>query len=71
MSGKSTLLLGNRLKELKMPSFPKPQSTEGCGHGDVGRAEGHRARTIASLCPSSPIPLLQRHTFGGFGLRRC
>ena len=26
--------------------------------------------TIASLCPSSPILLLQRHTFGGFGLRR-
>ena len=27
------------------------------------------ARTIAPHCHSSPIPLLQRHPFGGFGLR--
>ena len=35
---------------------------------DTGPIYPNRARTIASLCPSSPILLLQRHTFGGFGL---
>ena len=35
---------------------------------DTGSIYPNRARTIASLCPSSPILLLQRHTFGGFGL---
>ena len=29
MSSKSTLLLEHHLKELKLPSFPKPESTEG------------------------------------------
>ena len=33
---------------------------------DIGPIYPNRARTIASLCPSSPILLLQRHTFGGF-----
>ena len=37
---------------------------------DTGPIYPNRARTIASLCPSSPILLLQRHTFGGFGLKR-
>ena len=36
---------------------------------DTGPIYPNRARTIASLCPSSPILLLQRHTFGGFGLK--
>ena len=36
---------------------------------DTGPIYPNRARTIASLCPSSPILLLQRHTFGGFGIR--
>ena len=35
---------------------------------DTGPIYPNRARTIASLSPSSPILLLQRHTFGGFGL---
>ena len=38
---------------------------------DTGPIYQNRARTIASLCPSSPILLLQRHTFGGFGLKLC
>ena len=37
---------------------------------DTGPIYPNRARTIASLCPSSPILLLQRHTFGGFGLKK-
>ena len=37
---------------------------------DTGPIYPNRARTIASLCPSSPILLLQRHTFGGFGLTK-
>ena len=37
---------------------------------DTGPIYPNRARTIASLSPSSPILLLQRHTFGGFGLKQ-
>ena len=51
------------------PTVPMTVTRSPRGGSDTGPIYPNRARTIASLCPSSPILLLQRHTFGGFGLR--